>query len=481
MESSREWQSTTFAEKRGLADWLLFPLRQSRPVSLLIGGTLIAAIAVADWRSADDVPLGFLYLLPMLIVGRVSRPWLTLLTAGVCMYLTEKFDPFAWNVRTGLPRDFMYYIAFSAIGLFVYHSTRNRSMILWQMAEIEKQSLARLEAEQQLAALIETSPATIVTTDLAGKIVAANDAAHRLLQATPQSLAGRNLSGYFPSLQLVIQQSRARPTLRTVMQSRGVRANGESFVAEVCFSTYDTAAGPRFTAMILDASDEFRSREEASLHQILSSSRLAVSAMSHEIRNISGAIAAVHRNMRSREALAGDQDFDALGNLVVALERIATIDLRPSPECLCEVTLDLLLADLRIVVTPDLEDQAIETIWQVEPNLPAVWADPTSLMQVFLNLTTNSIRALSSQPGERTLTISARTADRTVIVEILDNGGGIGEDVVLFRPFQAGAQQTGLGLYLARAFARSFGGDLQHRSVPGGASFSVTLEQARIL
>lgn len=41
---------------------------------LLLTGLLIAGIAFCDWRVANELPLGFLYLLPMLLVGRVLPP-----------------------------------------------------------------------------------------------------------------------------------------------------------------------------------------------------------------------------------------------------------------------------------------------------------------------------------------------------------------------------------------------------------------------
>ena len=458
--------------------WLFWLLRQSVTTSVLLGSALIVLIAFGDWHSADDVPLGFLYLLPMLIVGRVLQPWQTLLAACTCTFLTEKFDPFVWTLRTGLPRDILYDIAFSAIGLFVYHSNQNRQLILHQLAEIERLSQARLDAEQQLVALVQASPAAIVTTDLLGTILSANDAAHRLFASDAATLTEQQLTTYLPSMQWVMQQSRRRQNLRTVTQARGTRSNGETFLAEVCISTYETAAGPRFTAMILDSSDEFRSREETGLHQIMASARLAVSAMSHEIRNISGAIAAVHRNIEGKHLLSNDQDFEALGKLATALERMATLDLRSTPEHLCRVELEELIQDLRIFVTPDLEEHAIHITWTLAPALPPVLADPGGLMQILLNLTSNSIRALVSQHGPRQLTIAAHAGHHSVVIEVVDNAGGIVGHEQLFRPFQAGAEETGLGLYLSRAIARSFGGDLQYHPVPRGSCFAVTLEQA---
>lgn len=458
--------------------WSFWPLRHPTGTSVLLASTLVVLIALTDRHSADEVPLGFLYLLPMLIFGRVLRPWQTLLVACTCTFLTEKFDPFVWTLRTGLPRDILYDIAFSSIGLFVYHSNRNRQMTLHQLGEIERLSQARLDAEQQLVALVQASPAAIVTTDLLGTILSANEAAHRLLASDTTVLTEQQLTNYLPSMQWVMQQSRRRQNLRTVTQARGTRANGETFVAEVCISTYETAAGPRFTAMILDSSDEFRSREETGLHQIMASARLAVSAMSHEIGNISGAIAAVHRNIDAKHLLSNDQDFEALGKLATALERMAKLDLRSTPEHLCRVELQGVIEDLRIVVTPDLEENDIHSTWTLAGKLPAVLADPGGLMQILLNLTSNSIRALLSQNGPRQLTISVHALHHSVVIEVIDNGGGVADHEQLFRPFQAGAQKTGLGLYLSRAIARSFGGDLQHRPVPHGSCFAITLEQA---
>jgi PAS domain S-box-containing protein len=456
--------------------------RGSKIATLLSAGLLIGLIALVDWRVVEDVPLGFLYLLPMLMLGKVLKPWQTGLAAGTCTYLTEEFDQFAWNLRTGLPRDVLYFVAFFSIGVFVYEMNRNRQIIMRQLHEIEMQRDARREAEEQLKVLIESSPAAIITADSEGSVLMANEAAHRMLGVAVPSLLGRSIHRYFPSLSKVSGRETSQHLFRTVMQSRGQRSDGEGFLAEICFSTYVTDSGPRLAAMILDSSEEFRTREESSLHQMLAGSRIAVSAISHEIRNVCGAIAVVHRNLSRNHRLAldkEDKDFEALGNLVVALERIAGVDLRPYPEQASEVDLLAVLDDLRIVIAPSLEDKGIACVWELDPDLPLVWADGTNLMQVFLNLTTNSVRSLSAKASERSLKISAKSEGQRVIVEVLDNGGGVAQPAELFHPFQTGAQNTGLGLYLARAFARSFGGDLRYKPLPGSACFAVELAAVR--
>jgi PAS domain S-box-containing protein len=455
---------------------MFLPLyRGSKRSVLIAAGSLIVIVALIDWRIVAEVPLGFLYLIPMLMLGRVLKPWQIVVTAAVLTVLTEAFDPFRWTIRTGMPRDTMYFAAFLSIGVFVHETNRNRQVIMEHLREIERQSDARQEAEEQLKVLIESSSAAVVTADSEGRILMANEAAHRIFSLPPGGLPGQSLQRFLPALSNISRRESPQQLFRTVMQGRGVRDDGEPFIADICFSTYATKSGTRLAAMILDASEELRTREESSLHQMLAASRIAVVAVSHEIRNVCGAVGVVHQNLSRSKLLSGNKDFEALGKLVLALEQIAAVELLQYPEPGIELDLLSVLDDLKIVIAPSVVEQSILCTWNIEPNLPPVWADRTNLMQIFLNLTTNSVRALGKKQGQRFLTISAKSTAAGVSVEFLDNGGGVPHPVELFHPFQPGAHATGLGLYLPRAFARSFGGDVRYKPSSGGACFIVEL------
>jgi signal transduction histidine kinase len=265
-----------------------------------------------------------------------------------------------------------------------------------------------------------------------------------------------------------------RPSFRTAMQCRGRTEDGQAFLADVWFSTYRTSAGSRLAAMVVDSSEDMRSREEFNLHQLMAGSRILVGAVSHEIRNVCGAIAVVHQNLARSGALAQNKDFEALGTLILALEKIAAMELRQTANQAAGLDLPSLLEELRIIVEPALREGGIEVHWSVEPGLPRVWADRQSLMQVFLNLIKNSERAMANQ-ARRAMTVSARAVKERIIIEFRDTGGGVRNPERLFRPFQQGAQATGLGLYLSRAFMRTFRGDLRYESEPEGSSFIVEL------
>ncbi len=101
-------------------------------------------------------------------------------------------------------------------------------------------------------------------------------------------------------------------------------------------------------------------------------------------------------------------------------------------------------------------------------------ADRHSLLQVLLNVTKNSQRALESA-AHKAIDISARAGLDGVVVRIADTGPGIPPGQKLFQPLQKGADATGLGLYLSRAFMRSFRGDLRHDPTYPGCCFVLEL------
>jgi two-component system, LuxR family, sensor kinase FixL len=449
----------------------------TRRTSLLIAALMIGLIAAIDAHAAPDIPLGFLYLAPMLVTGAAFKRWEIGVVAVICAWLAEAYDEFAWGPNTGLPRDLLYFAAFMCTGLFMHEVTRSRKLSARHVRQMEGEMTARRDAEEQLKVLVDSSPAAIFTTSSDGCVLLANEAANRLFGLEPGTLPGLPIRDYLPSLINVPGLDSHRQAFRTAMQCRGRRADGEVFQADVWFSTYVTSAGPRLAAMVLDTSEDLRTHEESSFHQILASSRIMVAAISHEVRNVCGAIALVHENLARSGKLKDNKDFETLGTLVLALERIAAMDLRQTSSHAARVEVQPLLDELRIVMESSLRDNGVVSRWEIEEDLPAVWADRQSLMQVFLNLTKNSERAMEEQERKE-LTVTARLEALGVAIRFRDTGSGVAHPDRLFRPFQEDAQSTGLGLYLSRALMRSFKGDLHYEPESQGSTFVVELSPA---
>ena len=106
-----------------------------------------------------------------------------------------------------------------------------------------------------------------------------------------------------------------------------------------------------------------------------------------------------------------------------------------------------------------------------------MWVDRHRLLQVLLNLVKNSARALEGA-AEKRMDIQVSAGRGIVSIRVADSGPGIVSSEKLFQPFQRGAESTGLGLYISRAFMRSFRGDLRYDPALPGCSFVIELAVA---
>src|ERR1035437_3701797 len=251
---------------------MTFRLREGSP-RVAIAGVLVLVIAVIDWRVDLNFAFAFLYLLPILLAGTGLLRWQVVLTALLCTILSDFFDPFPFMLATSLPQDILVFAALAGCGLFSCEVARRSRREVEDRHRYELEATARREAEEQLEFLIESSPAAILTMGADFLILRANPAAHRLLGLTQGELPGKSIRTYIPALGRV-SPSEPRQTFRTEMQCRGMRGNGEVFLANVFFSTYNTAAGPRLAAMVVDASEDLRDREESNLEQLLAGSQV---------------------------------------------------------------------------------------------------------------------------------------------------------------------------------------------------------------
>ncbi|HXZ54124.1 MAG TPA: ATP-binding protein [Burkholderiales bacterium] len=110
-------------------------------------------------------------------------------------------------------------------------------------------------------------------------------------------------------------------------------------------------------------------------------------------------------------------------------------------------------------------------------DIPPVLCSPSQVNQVFLNLVTNAVQAMEGGAG--TITLTTRSEDGGVAVEVDDTGKGIAEDVLpkIFDPFfstKEVGKGTGLGLSVSYKIVQQHGGRIDVASTPGvGTRFTV--------
>ena len=439
-----------------------------------ISGVLIALIAWADWLWPIDYSVGFLYLLPVIFSGAALNSVQILVLAAFCGILHQVFDPLK-SAPGATGRLVVAVTSFAMTGVFVTQLNQRRRLLSAHLAEVEKQILLRKEAELQVRVLIETSPLAILTLDHTGRVALANESAGQLLGFDEEPLQGHRVDGYLPILRRMLNSHRSAGSIRTNVECRGNRRNGEVFLAHVWLSTYRSMGGAGLAAVIWDASENLRDREGAGLDSMMATSRVLIGAISHEIRNLASAAASAHATLAGLCDVERDEQYQVLGTLIRGLEKLATTGLRAASDReAVAADLGTVLDEARIVIEPSMREAGIVVQWEVGDGLPLVQADHHSLLQVFINLARNSQQALEPCQ-ERMVRITAAVESDLVVVRFRDSGPGVAHPEELFRPFQAGAHSFGLGLYISRAILRSHGGGLRYEPEPAGSCFTVEL------
>lgn len=435
--------------------------------------TLVAGIAYGDWR-INETSIGFLYVLPILLASATLRGWQIVVMAVGCGVLRELLSPLSGTPGATV-RVFIGATGFALVGYFVAQLNRQRRTVVQHLQERERQMKLRVDAERQLQAVIETSPLGIVTLDQEGRVVLMNTAAQHLLRLEGLSLSGQEIHRYLPILKRFLSMQHSAPNLRTAVESRGQRADGEAFLAHVWLSTSDSRSGPCLAAFIWDASESVREREGSGLDSLMATSRVVIGAISHEIRNLAAAASAAYKELAKDFSGSQGEKLNALGAVIEALESIATSGLRLASHFSREVAdLGMVLDEARVLIDASLRDRGGMTQWEIPDALPLVEADHHGLLQVFLNLARNSEAAMKNAP-KRALYVEAAVENDLVRVRFRDTGPGIANPEGLFKPFQPGAASSGLGLYISRAVVKSYGGDLRHRPTPYGSCFEIQL------
>jgi len=209
--------------------------RNRTPV-LLASAAIVIVVALADWWTKPFVAFGVLYLFPIMLAARFLPRWVIVLLGVGCAVLSEIFS----SLEPSAVRLAFETLALAGCGLFVSELLRNRRLTL--------------QGQERLKALVETSPAAILTVDEHGFIELANNAAVELLAPREGSLLGDPISAFLPELHHALRWEEA-PQFRATMQCRGHRGDGTSFTADVRFSTYKEGPHPKLAAIIADVTE----------------------------------------------------------------------------------------------------------------------------------------------------------------------------------------------------------------------------------
>lgn len=263
------------------------------------------------------------------------------------------------------------------------------------------------------------------------------------------------------------------------------------------FHIHDTGLNARQALIFMD--ETFRhqawSDNEVLSDQVLRTNRQAalsemVIALAHEIRQPLGAI--VNFAGAACRTLNGHSPpVEELENLLTHIRAQAlragdvlkSLDsfLRGAPHTATDACINTCLSVVLSFAEPTVREHEIRLSLELAPDLPCVPGDQIIVQQIILNLVTNAIQALSTQPDhQRHLHIATmRDSDYGIRIDVRDTGPGLpphlGERI--FEPFITTKKSgSGLGLPIARALTSRLGGTLDARPASsGGSCFTLRL------
>jgi two-component system, NtrC family, sensor kinase len=251
----------------------------------------------------------------------------------------------------------------------------------------------------------------------------------------------------------------------------------------------------------LSAKQEAEFRERVKQQMVVAERLVALGTMAtgvaHEINNPLAIIQDAAGWLRQilakpeMEAMPRRADFEkALDRIHTAVQRARIITHQllqvvktqgaelPDPTRMREVSLKELVQECVPLVESEAASKGIKISLESAEPPPVAWTDPYQLLQVLLNLLTNSIQATDA--GGR-ITIALRASLEEAKVEVKDTGSGIAKENLtrIFEPFfttKGVGQGTGMGLYVSWGIVAKLGGLITVESQVGqGTTFTITL------
>ncbi|MFC1728900.1 ATP-binding protein [candidate division KSB1 bacterium] len=211
-----------------------------------------------------------------------------------------------------------------------------------------------------------------------------------------------------------------------------------------------------------------------------------VSGVAHEINNPLAIITGFTELLRNDESF-NREHLDKINKIHDASLRCAKIVknmlgfARETDVSHHEVALNSLLEEVLSVKNKLFVSDSITVVSKFQDSIPKIRGDVSLLFTVFENVIDNAREALLEVNNNRVITVSTRSNEESVFIEIVDNGPGIPSDVQdrLFDPFfttKPPGLGTGLGLSLCYGVIEEHGGTIYLDSdVTEGAKFVIIL------
>jgi len=168
------------------------------------------------------------------------------------------------------------------------------------------------------------------------------------------------------------------------------------------------------------------------------------------------------------------KEVNHLKNMVNEFSKFARLpEINPCPS-----QISLIIDEVVALFRPGLP-LGVQLHLEMPDDLPTALLDQEQIKRVFTNLLDNALAALKEQEqGEIRISVRFATAWKTLVVEIIDDGCGIPEEMIprIFDPYVTTKKEgTGLGLAIVQQIISDHGGFIRLENIEKGTKFTVEL------
>jgi len=330
-----------------------------------------------------------------------------------------------------------------------------------------------------------------------GRVAAMNDIAYRVLGLPPGTGdSGRPFAEVLvscPEISRVLQSAFDTADLPNRAEMR-LRKTGRAIGYTLSHIHDDAGHQVGATLFFKDLTRVEQIEERERLRDRLATLGEMAAAIAHEVKNPLASIevmaGVLKRQLSDRkDAIEGLDDIIKEAKMANAIVVEVLEFVRPIQLQVERVSLDEAIKDSISMAESKMPRGGVTVHTAIDAAVPDLQGDPHQLRQLFTNLLANAFEALEGEgrvdiratlvPGEEGQAGAMEPLPPQVVVEVRDNGPGIGSDDLerIFSPFfTTKPQGTGLGLSIVRKVVHAHDGRIDAVSAPGrGVTFRVAL------
>ncbi len=361
----------------------------------------------------------------------------------------------------------------------------SRSLAESSSAQLTAANQAIEERRRELETIVETIPGGVVTLDGSGTVLQSNRAFAALMgRRADVSLVGERLETLLPAecwedLAGVIRRGHRMGAASTEIE---MHARGRAMHLGVTSARLELAHGQHGTVLVVeDMSELLRAQRQLAWKEV-------AQRVAHEIKNpltpiaLSAERIGRHVDRRQPDSMqvirkCSEVILGCVGTLRTLVDQFSALAQFPAPQPRpCDLNR---VAEEALAMFAGRLD-GITVMWDLEPDLPPVLADPESIRRALANLIDNAAEAMQGSLLRVLGMHSSLSEDGgSVEIAISDTGHGLTDEIRerLFLPFYSTKSRgTGLGLSIAAKIVQELGGSLRaEANSPKGARFLMRL------